>query len=177
MKLQLTQHNESFTINTNTPDDDDAIIMSELLEYMVQLASGAGYSTSSIEEAIIDKACEFNDREDTGIRIVEKEIRSSFEDESFMRDRATAVLSRYNEPRYFYQLDDNTIFFNFFDDGSVSTNFGEDYSIYSIDPVGGPFISVGTNLHDYISEHLPDSKVTSISYDNNKGTYVLKLDK
>ena len=184
MKLQLTQHNETYTIESG----DEDIHAEDMIEYMYNLLLAAGYHRNTIKAGFLYKADELGAEEGwcmqpnpSGTPTKEKlpsndrPLRSSFEDERFLEEHAIEVKSRYGEPRYFYPIDNHTILYNFFDKEHVGMNSDSNGRLYSIDPSGGPFISVGTNLQRDISEILPDGDVKSIGYDEGKGAYVIKL--
>jgi len=178
MKLQLTQHNEKYTIESS----DDDIGARDMVEYMYQLLLAAGYHSSPVNTSIFDKADELGAEEGWCMQPnpsdAPEEIRSSFEDVTFLEANCTTVKSRYGDARYFYDLGDGTLVYKFFDDpANVGMSFTPNKEIHSLDPSGGPFISIGTNLRQYISEQLPDKTVKCISHDNNKGAYLIKLDK
>jgi len=188
MKLQLTQHNETYTIES----EDEDTFGADMIEYMHNLLLAAGYHRNTIKEAFFDKADELGAEEGwcmqpnpsgaptkeklpSNERVYDRPLRSSFEDERFLEEHAIEVKSRYGEPRYFYPIDNHTILYNFFDIEASGMNSDSNGGLYSIDPSGGPFISVGTNLQRDISEILPDGDVKSIGYDEGKGAYVIKL--
>ena len=179
MKIQLTQHNETYSIESG----DEGITCSEMLDYAYNLLLAAGYHPDTVREAFYDKADELGSEEGFCMQPnptsvdnqEERSLRSSFEDIIFLEKHATIIKSRYGDSRYFYKLDDNTLVYKFFDDKNVSMSYDEANTIHSIDPSGGPFISKGTNLQHYISELLPNRAVDSIKYDKTKGAYIINL--
>ena len=81
--------------------------------------------------------------------------------------------NRYGSYRYF-EKDGDDILFDVGDAlySGMSTN--DDGSLYHIDPDGGPFISLDTNLKD-VHRDLPDVKPLSIVYDEDVKKYRLKI--
>ena len=196
MKIQLSQYNETYSIES----EDEDITCSEMVDYLHNLLLAAGYQPQSVREAIYDKAdelgseegfcmqpnptssCQEDDVESLAASYLHDAKESStkgsldmFEDVVFPERYATEIKSRYGDSRYFYNLGDNTLIYKFFDVDNVSMSFDEDKSIHSIDPSGGPFISKGTNLQHYISKHLPNRAVESIKYDKTRNAYILNL--
>lgn len=82
--------------------------------------------------------------------------------------------SRYREERYFYQKDGNW-YFDVAGDRHVGASINDDGSLYHIDPSGGPFISVKTNLRD-LHKDLPNATPKSIEWDKEEGAYKLTVD-
>lgn len=83
-------------------------------------------------------------------------------------------LNRFYRPRYFYQKND----FWYFDvagDEHVGASINDDGSFYHVDPSGGPFISIKTNLRD-LHKDLPNTTPKSIEWDKEEGAYKLTVD-
>lgn len=176
MKIQITQHNETYTIESS----DEDISCSEMLDYAHNLLLAAGYHRDSVKEAFYDKADELGSEEGVCMQpnpsgAPAREVLSSFDDLSFLEDYATEIKSRYGDSRYFYRSDADTLVYKFFDTENVGQNANSDNTLYSIDPSGGPFISQGTNLQQYISEKLPNRVVESMCFDKSKNAFVLNL--
>lgn len=82
--------------------------------------------------------------------------------------------SRYREERYFYQKDGNW-YFDVAGDEHIGASINDDGSFYHVDPSGGPFISVKTNLRD-IHKELPNATPKSIEWDKEEEAYKLTVD-
>ena len=90
-------------------------------------------------------------------------------------DESVVIKSRYGDERKFTILGMNCVEYSFEDDGHVGGSRDADGSLYSVDPSGGPFISIGTNLGD-VHKELECLTVTKIKADENKaGTYYLTV--
>ena len=81
--------------------------------------------------------------------------------------------NRYGSYRYF-EKDGDDILFDVGDALCLGMSGNGDGSLYHIDPDGGPFISLDTNLKD-IHKDLPNQKPLSIVYDEDVGKYRLKI--
>lgn len=81
--------------------------------------------------------------------------------------------SRYREERYFYQKNGNW-YFDVNGDEYCGMSRNEDGSLYHVDPSGGPFVSVGTNLK-VLAKDLPDAKITAIEFDKEEDAYKLSI--
>ena len=85
------------------------------------------------------------------------------------------VKSRYNEERKFTIISKNCVEYSFEDDGHTGCSFEEDGSLESVDPSGGPYICLGTNLGE-VHKELEGLTVTKIKADTDKvGTYYLTV--
>lgn len=178
MKIHITQHNETYTIES----DDEDISCSEMLDYAYNLLLAAGYHHDSVKEAFYDKADELGSGEGLCMQpnptsALTEEVLSIFDDVSFLEDYATEIKSRYGDSRYFYALNVDTLVYKFFDTENVGQSINPDNTLHSVDPSGGPFISQGTNLQKYISQKLPNRFVESMHFDKSKNAYVLNLHK
>ena len=182
MKIQITQHNETYTIES----DDEDINCAEMLDYAYNLLLAAGYHHDSVREAFYDKADELGSEEgfsmqpNSSSNVKESSSKvtpSAFDNAHFLEEYAIEVKSRHGNSRYFYKLNEDTYIYKFFDEYNVGQSHNPDNTLNSIDPSGGPYISQGTNLQQYISEKLPDRVVESICFDKSKNAYVLNLQK
>ena len=81
--------------------------------------------------------------------------------------------NRYGSYRYF-EKDGDDILFDVGDALCLGMSGNGDGSLYHIDPDGGPFISLDTNLKD-IHKDLPNKKPLSIVYDADVEKYRLKI--
>ena len=81
--------------------------------------------------------------------------------------------SRYREERYFYQKDGNW-YFDINGDKHCGMSRNDDGSLYHVDPSGGPFVSLKTNLND-LHKDLPDAKIKAIEFDKAEDAYKLTV--
>ena len=81
--------------------------------------------------------------------------------------------NRYGSYRYF-EKDGDDILFDVGDTLYLGASRNDDGSLYHIDPDGGPFISLDTNLKD-VHKDLPDTKPLSIVYDEGVNRYRLTI--
>ena len=82
-------------------------------------------------------------------------------------------LSRYHQPRYFYQKNDNW-YFDVNGDRHVGASRNDDGSLHHVDPSGGPFVSVKTNLNK-LHKNLPNATIKAIEWDSEEGAYKLTI--
>lgn len=177
MKITLEQHQVKYTIE----DDCDCATITEMVDHLYGLLLNAGYAPDMVAEALFEKAeelgsCEVLESDEVEDHESEdNEVRSSFEDEGFLRRHSKIISSRYGSPRYFYPLEDDEMIYQFFDRKGVSID-GSLNNPKSIEPSGGPFMLVKkTNLYRDICPNLPDAFVESIKYDKSLGAYRIKL--
>lgn len=88
-------------------------------------------------------------------------------------DKKVTVNSRYNEPRHFYLIN-NDWFYDVCGDIAVGMSCVSDGSLGHVDPSGGPFVGVDTNLSG-IHKDLPNAYVTKIEYDTDRGLFKLSV--
>ena len=85
------------------------------------------------------------------------------------------VKSRYNEDRKFTIIAKNCVEYSFEDDGHTGCSRNDDGSLESVDPSGGPYIAIGTNLGE-VHKELEGLTVIKIKADTDKvGTYYLTV--
>jgi len=90
-----------------------------------------------------------------------------------MADKIT-VKSRYGDERVFEILSSDKIAYVFTDD-HVGMSMDAEGKLSSVDPSGGPYIGVGTNLGD-VHKELEGLTVTEIKYNDSKtGAYYLTV--
>lgn len=82
-------------------------------------------------------------------------------------------LNRHRQRRDFYEKD-GYWYFDVNGDQHVGCSMNHDGSLYHVDPSGGPFISIDTNLQD-VHEDLPDATPKSIKFDKDEGAYKLTV--
>ena len=84
-----------------------------------------------------------------------------------------SVRSRYNDCRYFY-FKNGFWYFDVQGDEHVGASINDDGTFYHVDPSGGPFISIKTNLRD-LHKELPNTTPKSIEWDKAEGAYKLTV--
>jgi hypothetical protein len=85
------------------------------------------------------------------------------------------VKSRYNEERKFTIVAKNCVEYSFKDVEHIGCSFQEDEILESVEPSGGPYICLGTNLGE-VHKELEGLTVTKIKADTDKvGTYYLTV--
>jgi hypothetical protein len=171
MKITIEQHKEKFTYESEFVDVD----MSELTEKLYALCIGAGYHPDSVGECFFEKGREMTEHlypDDN----VEEDVVSSGVSDPIQGEQTISILSRYNEERKFTIIAKNCVEYSFKDDGHTGCSRNDDDRLESVDPSGGPFIGIGTNLGEYIHKDLGDLTVIKIKVDEHKaGTYYLTV--
>ena len=171
MKITIEQHKEKFTYES----EFDSMDMSELTDKLYALCLTAGYHPDSVGECFFEKGREMTEHlypDDN----VEEDVVSSGVSDPIQGEQTISILSRYNEERKFTIIAKNCVEYSFKDDGHTGCSRNDDGSLESVDPSGGPFIGIGTNLGEYIHKDLGDLTVTKIKVDEHKaGTYYLTV--
>ena len=173
MKITIEVYADKFTYESK----HDSMGMSELTEKLYGLCIAAGYHPDTVGECFYDKGQEATEH-------LFSEDNVDYDDDNSMIDwmkydpkvdESIVVKSRYGDERKFTILGMNCVEYSFEDDGHVGGSRDADGSLYSVDPSGGPFISIGTNLGD-VHKELECLTVTKIKADENKaGTYYLTV--
>jgi hypothetical protein len=138
MKITIEQYEEKFTYESS----DDSMVMSELTEKLYGLCIAAGYHPDSVGECFYDKGQEMTAHlfpEDN----VDCDEETSLE---FDEEERVEVKSRYSDNRKFKRIAMNCIEYSFKDDGHIGCSRNEDGSLHSVDPSGGPYIGIETDL-------------------------------
>jgi len=171
MKITIEQHKEKFTYES----EFDSMDMSELTDKLYALCLTAGYHPDSVGECFFEKGREMTEHlypDDN----VEEDVVSSGVSDPIQGEQTISILSRYNEERKFTIIAKNCVEYSFKDDGHTGCSRNDDGSLESVDPSGGPYIGIGTNLGEYIHKDLGDLTVTKIKVDEHKaGTYYLTV--
>jgi len=189
MKITIEHYEEIFTYEST----HDSVGMTDLTEKLYGLCVAAGYHPDSVGECFFEKGREMtehlypNDKAEVNFDSAEDVVSSGVSDpiqsswasvpahSSWAGLPHVVVKSRYNEERKFTTIAKNCIEYSFNDDGHVGCSFQEDGSLESVDPSGGPYIAVGTNLGD-VHKELECLTVTKIKQDESKtGTYYLTV--
>jgi hypothetical protein len=173
MKITIEQYKEKFSYETEC----DSIDMSELADKLYTLCITAGYYPDSVGECFYTKGQEMTAH-------LYPDDNADHDDDNSMIDwmkydpevdESIVVKSRYGTERKFTILGMNCVEYSFEDDGHVGYSRNDDGSLYSVDPSGGPYIGIGTNLGD-VHKELECLTVTKIKADENKaGTYYLTV--
>ena len=104
-----------------------------------------------------------------------EDVVSSGVSDPIQGEETISILSRYNEERKFTIIAKDCIEYSFNDDGHVGCSRNHDGSLHSIDPSGGPYIGIGTNLGE-VHKDLEDLTVTEITRSDTKsGSYYLTV--
>lgn len=189
MKITIEHYEETYTYENK----QNSMGMSDVTEKLYGLCIAAGYHPDAVGECFFEKGREmtehlypddkievdFDSAEDVVSSGVSDPIQSSWASvpahSSWAGLPHVVVKSRYNEERKFTTIAKNCIEYSFNDDGHVGCSFQEDRSLESVDPSGGPYIAVGTNLGD-VHKELECLTVTKIKQDESKtGTYYLTV--
>ena len=182
MKITIEVYADKFTYES----EHDSMGMSELTEKLYGLCIAAGYHPDTVGECFYDKGQEATehlfsednvDYDDDNSMIDwmkgEEDIHSSVNDP--LLGESVVVKSRYGDERKFTIVAKNCVEYSFKDDGHVGYSANDDGSLYSVDPSGGPFISIGTMLGN-MHKDLEGLTVTKIKADENKsGVYYLTV--
>lgn len=172
MEITIEYCGEKFTYES----EYESIGMVELTEKLYGLCIAAGYHADTVGECFFEKGreatehlypddhAEFDDdhnsmidwmkgKEDIHSGVYEPEVGES-----------VAVKSRYGDERKFTIVAKNCVEYSFKDVEHVGCSRNEDGSLHSVDPSGGPYIAVGTNLGD-VHKELECLIVTKIKAD------------
>jgi hypothetical protein len=173
MKITIEQHKEKFTYESEC----DSIDMSELADKLYALCITAGYHPDSVGECFYTKGQEMTEHLYPDDKVEEDVVSSGVSDLVQCGAWPSVVAkSRYGAERKFNVLAKNCVEYSFEDDGHVGVQRNDDGSLESVDPSGGPFIGIGTNLGEYIHKDLGDLTVTKIKVDEHEaGTYYLTV--
>lgn len=171
MKITIEYCGEKFTYES----EYDSMRMVELTEKLYGLCIAAGYHPDTVGECFYDQGQEATkhlftedniDHDDDNSMIDwmkgKEDIHSGVYDPEV--DEPIVVKSRYGNERKFTILGMNCVEYSFEDDGHTGCSRNEDGSLESVDPSGGPYIGIGTNLGD-VHKDLECFTVTKIKAD------------
>jgi len=189
MKITIEHYEEIFTYEST----HDSVGMTDLTEKLYGLCVAAGYHPDSVGECFFEKGREMtehlypNDKAEVNFDSAEDVVSSGVSDpiqsswasvpahSSWAGLPHVVVKSRYNEERKFTTIAKNCIEYSFNDDGHVGCQRNDDGSLESVDPSGGPYICLGTNLGE-VHKELEGSTVTKIKrVDSKTGSYYLTV--
>jgi hypothetical protein len=172
MKITIEHYEETYTYEST----HNSMGMTDLTEKLYGLCIAAGYHADTVGECFFEKGreatehlypddhAEFDDDHNSMIDFMKgkEDIHSDVYDPEV--DESIVVKSRYGDERKFTILGMNCIEYSFEDDGHTGCSRNEDGSLESVDPNGGPYIAVGTNLGD-VHKDLECITVTKIKAD------------
>ena len=191
MKITIDHYEEIFTYEST----HDSVGMTDLTEKLYGLCIAAGYHPDSVGECFFEKGREmtehlypddkievnFDSAEDVVSSGVSDPIQNSWASvpahSSWAGLPNVVVKSRYGDERKFNVIAKNCVEYSFKDDGHTGCQRNDDGSLESVDPSGGPYIGVGTNLGGVRDlTELEGLTVTKIKADTDKvGTYYLTV--
>ena len=189
MEITIEHYEEKFTYESK----HDSMGMSDLTEKLYGLCIAAGYHPDTVGECFFEKGREMtehlypNDKAEVDFDPAEDVVSSGVSDPiqgswasvpaapSWAGLPDVVVKSRYNEDRKFTIIAKNCVEYSFEDNGHVGCSRNDDGSLESVDPSGGPYIAVGTNLGD-VHKDLDGLTVTEINRSDTKsGSYYLTV--
>ena len=181
MKITIEVYEEIFTYES----EHDSMGMVELTEKLYGLCIAAGYHPDTVGECFYDKGQEATehlftedsvDHDDNSMidwMKGEEDVHSGVYDHR--KHESVVVKSRYGDERKFTIFGMNCVEYSFKDVEHVGCSRNEDGSLHSVDPSGGPYIAVGTNLGD-VHKELECLTVTKIKADGcTSGVYYLTV--
>ena len=180
MEITIEHYEEKFTYESK----HDSMGMSDLTEKLYGLCIAAGYHPDAVGECFFEKGREMtehlypDDKAEVNFDSAEDVVSSGVSDPiqgSWAGWPDVVVKSRYNEERKFTIISKNCVEYSFEDDGHVGCSRKDDGSLDSVDPSGGPYIAVGTNLSK-VHKELEGLTVIKIKRDKSRmGTYYLTV--
>ena len=188
MKITIEHYEEIFTYEST----HDSMGMTDLTEKLYGLCIAAGYHPDSVGECFFEKGREMtehlypDDPQEAEVNFDSAELRDRYDriesnwasvpaHSSWAGLPGVVVKSRYHDERKFTIISKNCVEYSFKDDGHTGCQRNDDGSLESVDPSGGPYIGVGTNLGD-VHKELEGLTVTKIKADTDKvGTYYLTV--
>lgn len=181
MKITIEVYADKFTYES----EHDSMGMDELTEKLYGLCIAAGYHPDTVGECFYDKGQEVTehlftednvDHDDNSMidwMKGEEDVHSGVYDHR--KHESVVVKSRYGDERKFAIFGMNCVEYSFKDVEHVGCSRNEDGSLHSVDPSGGPYIAVGTNLGD-VHKELECLTVTKIKADGcTSGVYYLTV--
>jgi len=180
MKITIDHYEEIFTYESKY----DSMGMTDLTEKLYGLCIAAGYHPDAVGECFFEKGREMtehlypDDKIEVNFDSAEDVVSSGVSDpiqSSWAGWPYAVVLSRYNEERKFTIISKNCVEYSFKDDGHTGCSIYDDGSLESVDPSGGPYIGIDTNLGD-IHKDLDGLTVIKIKRDESRtGTFYLTV--
>jgi len=180
MKITIEHYEETYTYENK----QNSMGMSDVAEKLYGLCIAAGYHPDAVGECFFEKGREMtehlypDDKAEVNFDSAEDVVSSGVSDPiqgSWAGWPYVVVKSRYNEDRKFTIIAKNCVEYSFEDDGHVGCSRNDDGSLESVDPSGGPYICLGTNLGE-VHKDLDGLTVTEINRSDTKsGSYYLTV--
>jgi len=189
MKITIEHYEETYTYENK----QNSMGMSDVTEKLYGLCITAGYHPDAVGECFFEKGREmtehlypddkievdFDSAEDVVSSGVSDPIQGSWASvpaaPSWAGSLGVVVKSRYRDERKFTIIAKNCVEYSFEDNGHVGCSRNDDGSLESVDPSGGPYIAVGTNLGE-VHKDLEGLTVTEINRSDTKsGSYYLTV--
>jgi hypothetical protein len=181
MKITIEHYEETYTYENK----QNSMGMSDVTEKLYGLCIAAGYHPDAVGECFFEKGREMtehlypNDKIEVNFDSAEDVVSSGVSDpiqsgwasvpahSSWAGWPTVVVKSRYGDERKFNVIAKNCVEYSFEDDGHVGCQRNDDGSLESVDPSGGPYIGVGTNLGD-IHKDLENLNIIKIKRDESR---------
>ena len=164
MKITIEHYKETYTYENK----QNSMGMSDVAEKLYGLCIAAGYHPDAVGECFFEKGREMTEHLYPDDKMEEEDAMCYLGE-----GKTISVKSRYNEERKFTIITKDVlkdcVEYSFKDDGHVGCSRNDDGSIHSVDPSGGPYISVGTNLGE-VHKDLEDLTVTEITRSDTKSS-------
>ena len=160
MKITIEHYEETYTYENK----QNSMGMSDVAEKLYGLCIAAGYHPDAVGECFFEKGREMTEHLYPDDKMEEEDAMCYLGE-----GKTISVKSRYNEERKFTIIAKDCIEYSFKDDGHVGYSRNDDGSLHSIDPSGGPYISVGTNLGE-VHKDLEDLTVIDITRSDTKSS-------
>ena len=184
MKIAIEHYEETYIYESK----HDSIGMTDLTEKLYGLCIAAGYHPDAVGECFFEKGREMtehlypDDKAEVNFDSAEDVVSSGVSDP--IQNSWTGwpkgwpnvvVKSQYGDERKFNVISKNCIEYSFKDDGPVGCSIYDDGSLESVDPSGGPYICIDTNLGE-VHKDLEGLTVTKIKCSDTKsGSYYLTV--
>ena len=176
MKITIEHYEETYTYENK----QNSMGMSDVTEKLYGLCIAAGYHPDAVGECFFEKGREMtehlypDDKIEVNFDSAEDVVSSGVSDPIQGACPSVVVKSRYRDERKFTILSMNCVEYSFEDDGHVGCSFQEDGSLESVDPSGGPYICLGTNLGE-VHKDLEGLTVTKIKRDDSRTGFYLTV--
>ena len=180
MKITIEHYEEIYAYEST----HDSLVMSDVTEKLYGLCIAAGYHPDAVGECFFEKGREMTEhlypKDKIELRFdstANEDVVSSGVSDLVQLGACPSVVikSRYHAERKFNVISKNCVEYSFKDDGHTGCQRNDDGSLESLDPSGGPYIGVGTNLGD-IHKNLEDLNVIKIKRDESRtGFYFLTV--
>ena len=182
MKITIEHYEETYTYESI----HNSMGMTDVADKLYGLCIAAGFHPDTVGECFFEKGREATEH-------LYPDDHAEFDEDNSMIDwmkgkedihsgvyepevgESVVVKSRYGDERKFTIVAKNCVEYSFKDVEHVGCSRNEDSSLHSVDPSGGPYIAIGTNLGD-VHKELECLTVTKIKADGCKsGVYHLTV--